>query len=188
MRKFLLTSTIILVFGLYVWRANLSPRPNVGTSLAVPDRRGLSLPQAAPDRRGALALVSDAPTPAPQPTSARDPKSIATPAPPAPKPTAAPAPRDKFRDGTYRGDPADAFYGTVQVAAVVRSGRLAQIQILDYPNDRDRSIRINDYALPNLVSEAVRSQSANVDIVSGATDTSMAFRESLGSALGQALN
>ena len=47
---------------------------------------------------------------------------------------------------------------------------------------------INGQAMPMLTSEAVQVQSANVDIVSGATFTSQAFQQSLGSALAQAKN
>ncbi|HEY4384430.1 MAG TPA: FMN-binding protein [Ktedonobacteraceae bacterium] len=45
---------------------------------------------------------------------------------------------------------------------------------------------INNYADPQLTSEAIQAQSANVDIVSGATDSSEAFIQSLNSALAQA--
>ena len=42
------------------------------------------------------------------------------------------------------------------------------------------------YADPQLTSEAIQAQSANVDIVSGATDSSDAFIQSLSDALSQA--
>lgn len=74
----------------------------------------------------------------------------------------------------------------VQVQAVVQNGKLANVQILQYPNTHSTSIYINQQALPYLVQEALQSQNANVNIVSGATDTSMAFQQSLSSALAQA--
>ena len=46
---------------------------------------------------------------------------------------------------------------------------------------------INSRAMPILISEAIQSQDANVDTVSGASDTSAAFRQSLTTALNQAL-
>jgi uncharacterized protein with FMN-binding domain len=58
--------------------------------------------------------------------------------------------------------------------------------VLQYPSDRRTSIAINRRALPVLRSEAIAAQSANVDIVSGATLTSEAFIESLGAALREA--
>ena len=60
------------------------------------------------------------------------------------------------------------------------------MQFLEYPNHRDRSVEINNYAMPQLTSEAISAQSAQVDVISGATDTSEAFMQSLGDALSQA--
>jgi len=55
-----------------------------------------------------------------------------------------------------------------------------------YPNDRRESVDINSQAMPYLKQEAIQAQTAQVDGVSGATDTSQAFIQSLGSALKQA--
>jgi uncharacterized protein with FMN-binding domain len=92
----------------------------------------------------------------------------------------------KYVDGTYRGSVADAYYGNVQVQATVQNGALADVQFLQYPNDRGQSIEINQRAMPVLKSEAIQSQSAQVNIVSGATQTSEAFQQSLATALSQA--
>lgn len=91
-----------------------------------------------------------------------------------------------YVDGSYTGSPADAYYGMVQVKAVVQNGRLADVQFLQYPNDRNTSIEINSQAMPLLTQEAIQAQSAQVDGVSGATETSAAFVQSLASALSQA--
>lgn len=175
MRKSLLVGSIIIAFSLYVWRTGATSAP-----------AGLDAPLLAPDRR-ILPLAQDAPQ---QPASSSTPSAAfsapaATPAAPAAR-KPAPVARGAYRDGTFRGDAADAYYGNVKVAAVVRNGKLADVQVLDYPSDRGHSIMINDYALPRLISEAVQVQGADVQIVSGATDSSMAFRESLASALSQA--
>jgi len=61
------------------------------------------------------------------------------------------------------------------------------VQFLDYPHDRRTSIEINSQATPMLTAQAIQVQSAQVDGVSGATQTSRAFRESLQSALSQAV-
>jgi len=92
----------------------------------------------------------------------------------------------KYIDGSYTGTAANAFYGYVQVKAVVSGGKLTAVQILEYPNDRSTSRYINSQALPYLEQEAVAAQSASINTVSGASDTSQAFRESLASALTQA--
>ena len=52
-----------------------------------------------------------------------------------------------------------------------------------YPNHTDRSVYINSNALPLLKSEALRAQSANVNLISGATDTSYGFAQSLQAAI-----
>jgi uncharacterized protein with FMN-binding domain len=91
-----------------------------------------------------------------------------------------------YRDGAYAGTSVDAYYGIVQVQANIQNGRLASVEVLQYPADRRTSRRINDEALPMLESEVISAQSARVDIISGATLTSRAYLRSLNSALGQA--
>lgn len=106
-----------------------------------------------------------------------------------PTPTPTPQPKassGRYTDGTYTGAVANAYYGYVQVQATISGGRIANVQFLRYPNDRSTSRMINSQAMPYLSQEAISAQSANVDIVSGATDTSQAFRQSLASALAQA--
>jgi uncharacterized protein with FMN-binding domain len=92
----------------------------------------------------------------------------------------------RYKDGTYTGSAADAFYGNVQVQTTVKSGKIVDVNFLSYPNDRGNSIRINNVAMPLLKQEAIQNQNANVDVVSGATATSQAFVQSLSSALSQA--
>ncbi|KAA3442004.1 FMN-binding domain-containing protein [Mesorhizobium sp. SARCC-RB16n] len=91
-----------------------------------------------------------------------------------------------FADGTYAGPVADAYYGLIQIQASIQGGRLTSLKVLKYPNDRRTSVNINRQALPMLRDEAISAQSANVDIISGATLTSRAFRQSLAGALKQA--
>ena len=91
-----------------------------------------------------------------------------------------------YKDGSYTGSVADALWGNIQVEATIKNGKITNVQFLQYPNERDRSVLINQYADPQLTSEAIQAQSANVDIISGATDTSEAFMQSLSDALSQA--
>ena len=91
-----------------------------------------------------------------------------------------------FHDGEYTGGVFDAYYGDVQVKVVVESGCVASIDVVQYPNDRRTSRRINDQALPMLQSEVIRAQSGKVDIITGATLTSRAYIRSLKDALSQA--
>lgn len=92
----------------------------------------------------------------------------------------------QYKNGTYTGSVADAFYGNVQVRVSISGGKLTDVQFLQYPNDRSTSIAINTQAMPYLKQEALQAQSANVQGVSGASDTSAAFQQSLASALAQA--
>ncbi|QND64607.1 FMN-binding protein [Mesorhizobium loti] len=91
-----------------------------------------------------------------------------------------------FADGTFTGPVTDAYYGLIQIQASIQGGRLISLKVLKYPSDRRTSININRQALPMLRDEAITAQSANVDIISGATLTSRAFRQSLAGALKQA--
>src|ERR1035437_9440767 len=96
--------------------------------------------------------------------------------------------KGQYKNGTYTGVSADAYYGNIQVQATISGGKLTDVQFLDHPQDRGTSIRINDYAMPILRSEAIQAQSANVNTISGATDSSGAFKQSLQSALSLAKN
>jgi uncharacterized protein with FMN-binding domain len=91
-----------------------------------------------------------------------------------------------YTDGVYTGPPADAYYGIIQIQALVQGGQLTALKVLKYPSDRRTSININRQALPMLRDEAISAQSANVDIISGATLTSRAFIRSLRGALKKA--
>lgn len=128
--------------------------------------------------------VTQAPTASTSGTSVRTPKP--TPSTPTPAPAPKPKPRGQYADGTYTGNAADAYYGLVQVRVTVRGGKLTDVAFLQYPNDRSTSLYINSQAMPLLQQEALQAQSANVSGVSGASETSAAFQESLASALSKA--
>jgi len=92
----------------------------------------------------------------------------------------------QYTDGTYTGSSVNVYYGNVQVAAVISGGKLTDVKILQYPNDRHESIQRSNYALPQLTQEAITAQSAQVSSISGASATSQGFVESLSSALSKA--
>lgn len=91
-----------------------------------------------------------------------------------------------YKDGTYTGSVADAFYGNVQVKVTVSGNKISDVTFLQYPNDRPNSVQINQQAMPLLTQEAIQTQSASVNVISGATQTSQAFVQSLRAALSQA--
>ncbi len=120
--------------------------------------------------------------PAPTPTQV-----AIKPSPAAPAPVPAPTPRvAKYQDGTFTGKVADAYFGNLQVATVINSGKITDVKFLEYPNDQPESLQISNRTMPKLKSEAISSQSEKVDIISGATQTCEAFNESLADALLQA--
>lgn len=91
-----------------------------------------------------------------------------------------------YKDGSYTGSVADAYYGNIQVQAVISGGKITDVIFLQYPNDNRTSQRINSQADPMLTQEAIQVQSAQVDTVSGASASSQAFQQSLADALSQA--
>lgn len=92
----------------------------------------------------------------------------------------------KYRNGTFTGTSADAYYGSLQIRVSVANGKISKVDILDYPHDNHTSQNINTQALPLLQKEVLQTQSNVVDAVSGASFTSQAFNQSLQSALSQA--
>jgi uncharacterized protein with FMN-binding domain len=91
-----------------------------------------------------------------------------------------------YSDGEFIGKTTDTIWGDLQVKAIIRNGAILDVQFLQYPSHRRRSELISSWALPILRSEAIRAQSAQVDIVSQASITSEGFQETLASALKQA--
>ncbi|MFA6300965.1 MAG: FMN-binding protein [Candidatus Paceibacterota bacterium] len=185
MKKALLSSSLIFVFIAYVLHvrilgaeapAFLAPQSSK-TSVA------LSLPQYNTNTQTASPKpkpTTASPSPARPPTQNNSAPSTPVPPPPV-------VDIGKYKNGSYTGTAVDAYYGNVQVKAVIAGGKITDVQFLDYPQDRQNSVRINSYAMPRLTSEAISIQDSNVDTVSGASFTSAAFRESLSSALSQAM-
>lgn len=88
--------------------------------------------------------------------------------------------------GTFTGDVAQTRWGPVQVAITVADGAITDVAVPQYPDGNPRDVEINDYALPVLVQETLDAQSAQIDMVSGATVTSEGYLTSLQSALDRA--
>jgi uncharacterized protein with FMN-binding domain len=99
---------------------------------------------------------------------------------------------------TFTGTPGFAGrWGDVQVTIVVKKTtttnlgtkkktvkkKVTNITVPVYPDHTDRSVFINQQALPILIQETIRAQSSAIDMVSGATDSSQGFEQSLQSAI-----
>ncbi len=87
--------------------------------------------------------------------------------------------------GVFTGETVEMEYGPVQVAIDVQAGKITDVKALQYPVDRPRSQFINSQAIPLLRSEVLQAQSANINLISGATFTSNAFASSLQAAIKQ---
>jgi uncharacterized protein with FMN-binding domain len=86
-------------------------------------------------------------------------------------------------------------WGPLQVTIVVRkttttigtkktvARKITKVTVPVSPNHTDRSIYINQQALPYLVQETLKAQSSKIYAVSGATNSSDAFAQSLQSAI-----
>ena len=77
-------------------------------------------------------------------------------------------------------------WGPVQVEVGVAGSQITGVSVLQYPDDNPQDVQINDYALPILVDATMTAQGADIDMVSGATYTSVGYQQSLQSALDRA--
>jgi uncharacterized protein with FMN-binding domain len=113
-----------------------------------------------------------------------------TPTPPADSPGASASPSPSatsaYKDGSFTGQDAPNQYGDVQVKVIISGGKITDVQALTLPTDRQRSAEISQQAGPLLHDEVVQAQSAQIDILSGATFTSQSYAQSVQSALDQA--
>jgi len=184
-KKFLLSFFIIAAFAVYAaYQRNVSGNSNLADDPFA--NLGSAQTPLASDTPPPSAIARKLPVSTSTPASPRPSALPPTPKPPTPAPT--PTPKSIYNDGQYTGNSADAYYGNVRVMATIQGGKIINIQFLDYPQDRGHSVQINNYAMPILKTEAIQAQSAQVDTVSGATDTSYAFIDSLSLALSQARN
>lgn len=181
-RKSLLPAFVVASFGAYA----LENHANAGATASVVEPTPAPLvamaPSAAPAAPGSPAA---APSAAPSAVPSAAPTATAAPT-AAPAATATARSSSGYTDGTYTGPVVDIRWGYVQVQATVQNGQIVDVQFLQYPNERRTSARINATANPLLQQEAIQAQSANVNLITGATLTSQGFEQSLQIALTQA--
>ncbi|MFE3107468.1 FMN-binding protein [Kitasatospora indigofera] len=87
---------------------------------------------------------------------------------------------------TVTGSAANTRFGPVQVKVTLDGTKITKVEAVEYPTHDRRDQEINSYAVPLLNQEALDAQSADIDVVSGATFTSQGYTSSLQSALDQA--
>ena len=163
-----------------------------GSGLGLGTVAGLgSDPNATDPPRNLAIAVGPKPTPQPTPTPDATATRHATTTgktavqDPTPAPTDTPAPTRSPKQ-VVDGKVVNTHYGPVQVEVTISGGKIVDVQALQLPNDRQYSAEISDYVAPYLRKMALRAQSANIDIISGATYTSMGYARSLQSALNSA--
>ncbi len=101
--------------------------------------------------------------------------------------TPPPTTQSGYKDGQYTGTVATSVYGDVQVKAVIFGGKITDIVMLKTPTGGGHTAELVASSFPILKSEAIAAQSAQVDVVSGATQNSEGFMQSLASALAKAV-
>jgi len=184
LRKLFLSAFVIFTFAAYVIHQRFTnpDAPLVPTPMAtsIPALQGVSPAGAISTATSVPTFANQPDTPIPSPVSA-NPTITA-------QPTAKTVQLGAYKDGTYTGPTVDVYYGLVKVQVNVQNGQIANVQFLQYPNDRNTSVRINNIAMPYLQQEALQAQSARVNIISGATLTSEGFMMSLDAALKTAKN
>ncbi len=87
---------------------------------------------------------------------------------------------------TVTGPVAQTQWGPVQVELTVSGSKVTDVSVVQYPSGNPKDQEINSYALPILIQETLDQQSANIQMVSGATVTSTGYLQSLQAALDQA--
>lgn len=127
--------------------------------------------------------VSGTPSTEPAPTATGD--TTPTPANTTPTPVAT-APKTGYKDGVYTGSNIETVYGPVQIKATIKGGLISDVAFIQYPNKGGHTAEVSNYSMPVLIKEAITIQGANVDTISGATQTVQGFQQSLGNALSQA--
>lgn len=146
---------------------SVAPAPDVTTTLAPsPTTSVQPVPETA------------APAPSPAASSATSPSTSTT----VPSEVVAP---QAAAGGTCDGDvvtsPTAMFrWGGIQLQISFTKGNaICDVTVLQYPNDRGKSIYINQNALPVYNKEAVAANSASISAVSGATESWQAYTAAL---------
>ena len=105
---------------------------------------------------------------------------------PTPTPAVASAPPTPNPVRTVDGPVVNMRWGPVQVAVTLRGTTISDVSALELPTDHPRSAFISQTVAPMLRSEVLQAQSAQINVISGATYTTDAYAQSLQAALDSA--
>lgn len=101
--------------------------------------------------------------------------------------SSAPQTSSSYKDGTYTGREVNTVYGPVQIQAIISGGHIVDVKFVTMPDDLGHTQEVTNESGPLLEQETLAKQSAKIDFVTGATQTSEGYQQSLQSALDQAL-
>lgn len=156
MKKYILAAVVVVAIGAYVIWSSHKSSPSASPT-PVADTNGTAMPTT-----GGTQATTSSGTPTPTTTAG------------------------VYKDGTYTGSVAPNIYGPIQVSVVISGGKITDVTFLQSPSAPGHTQQVSAMALPALKQEAITAQSAKVNIVSGATQDSQAFQQSLAAALQQA--
>jgi uncharacterized protein with FMN-binding domain len=88
-----------------------------------------------------------------------------------------------LEDGDYESDKVTFEWGDLRTRILVTGGKITTVQIMSYPDHRSQSLYLIQLADPILTSEVIKSQQSKVNVVSSATNTSIAFQDSIAGAI-----
>ncbi|GAA1892414.1 hypothetical protein GCM10009687_72120 [Asanoa iriomotensis] len=146
---------------------------------AAPDTVAAANAGATPSATPSGAPPSAGPSGAPATGKPSATKSAAKPKPGRTTQAAAPPPPAAPKSNKVVGPRVENPYGAVQVVIEVDGNRIADIRTLEMPDLEARSDQLSAQVETQMREEALREQGANLDTVSGATETSESYRESL---------
>ncbi|MFT8888850.1 4Fe-4S binding protein [Ethanoligenens sp.] len=89
----------------------------------------------------------------------------------------------KYKDGTYQGSGTGFRGGTTTVSVTVQGGKITNVRIVSTNDDQ----QFFERAYPSVTQSILRSQTPQVDAVSGATYSSRGIMQAVANALGKAV-
>jgi uncharacterized protein with FMN-binding domain len=138
-----------------------------------------------PGSSPAASSATSAPTAPVTPTTKPKARMSSTASPKASK-SASPGSGGSTATRTITGAVETTMYGPMQVKVTLEGQKITNVAVVQETNDGQESQQIDSFSIPKLTAETLAAQSARIDTVSGATQTSTGYIGSLQSALDQA--
>jgi uncharacterized protein with FMN-binding domain len=161
----------VTIGGLALLMGFRAPEDQADVALAIEP----GLESSTPGTRSSPAAPTSARPTASAPSSSADPTL---------EPTASPSAPD-IATQTATGSAFQFRFGVVQVAVTLQGDDIIDVEALQLPDGDRRSLSISQQVEPMLRESALEADSADIDVISGATYTSLAYAYSLQSALDQ---